>query len=632
MWRRGRNKGRGKEIRHEIFFESEVADREAEKTPLYLGKAFTARRFLFATTILVVIVSFLVGRAAWMQVVEGSEYQAQAEQNRLRRIPIPPKRGIIYDRNGTILADNVSRFQVLMTPSRLPPEPEQATEELGTAARYIGKSINELNEIAYATGTARDDTYLVADDISYEQAMRLAIELPGLNAFQLEAGSRRRYPQSSEVESLSHVLGYLGKLNEQEYQSAHENGYRRSDEIGKTGVEKSYEQQLRGVLGERVSEVDAHGSETTLVGYREPVDGEDLHLSIDLGLQKEAERALRNEMNLISVKRGAVVVMDPREGSILALVSWPAFDDNFFSGTVSSTYYQKLTSNPDKPLFPRAWAGTYPSGSTVKILIATAALAEGVIDANTTVNSVGGIRIGQWFFPDWNAAGHGIVAVRAAIANSVNTFFYTIGGGYESFVGLGVEKINKWLSLFHLGRETGLDLPGEAKGLIPNPEWKEAVKDERWYVGDTYNLSIGQGDLLVTPMQVAAYTSAIANGGTYVSPRVSMDETPKTESLGDNIRDDIQIVREGMRLCVTNGSCRALASMPVQIAGKTGTAQWHSEKDTHAWFTSFAPYDNPEIVVTVLLEEGGEGSSVAVPVARDIYSWWWAERAKRGAF
>lgn len=617
-------------IKHEVFFEDELVDEPANEAPLFMGRAFSKSRFFVAATILSVAVSFLIGRAAWMQIVEGSEYQVRAEQNRLKRIPVPPKRGIIYDRRGTILADNVSRFQVTLTPSNLPVGQERIESELSVAARLLGKPIDELRDIAFATGTARDESYLVADDLPYQQAMSVAIELPDLKGFELEVGSRRRYPHSAEIESLGHVLGYLGKLNEEEYANARENGYRRSDDIGKTGIEKSYERHLRGALGERVNEVDAHGRPTTLVGNTDPKDGDDVHLALDLELQKVAEAALAREMEKLEVKRGSVIAMDPRDGSLLAIVSWPAFDNNYFSGSVSSTYYQKLLEDENHPLFARAWSGTYPSGSTVKILIATAALAEGVVDAGTTVLSVGGIRIGQWFFPDWLAGGHGITNVRKAIAQSVNTFFYTVGGGHEGFVGLGVERIAKWLDIFHLGRATGIDLPGEAIGLIPTPDWKQAVKDERWFVGDTYNLSIGQGDLLVTPLQVAAYTAAIANGGTYINPRLAEEAPLEKEDLGENVRDDIEIVRQGMRETVTLGSGRGLSFLPVSIAGKTGTAQWHSEKETHAWFTSFAPFEEPEIVVTVLLEQGGEGSSVAVPVARDIYEWWWGERARRG--
>jgi penicillin-binding protein 2 len=329
------------------------------------------------------------------------------------------------------------------------------------------------------------------------------------------------------------------------------------------------------------------------------------------------------------VTRGALVALDPHDGAVLAAASLPAYDNNIFSGGVSSTVYQTLVQNPDQPLFPRAWAGTYPSGSTVKVVIAAAALAEKLITPHTSFLSTGGIRVGAWFFPDWSASGHGVTDVRRAIAWSVNTFFYTVGGGHGSFSGLGVERLSAWMRKFGLGQKTGVDLPAEAEGFVPSPEWKEKTKGERWFVGDTYNLSIGQGDLLVTPLQVAVYSAAVANGGRKVTPHVAADT-----NLADPPRvieaEVVDVVRLGMRECVATGSCRALSDLPFPVAGKTGTAQWHSEKKTHAWFTSFAPFDRPEVVVTVLLEEGGEGSSVAVPVAREVLNAWWRLRNERG--
>jgi penicillin-binding protein 2 len=268
--------------------------------------------------------------------------------------------------------------------------------------------------------------------------------------------------------------------------------------------------------------------------------------------------------------------------------------------------------------------------------VATAALEEGVITANTTVFSTGGVRIGSSFFADWRAGGHGATNVRKAIADSVNTFFYYIGGGYESFVGLGVDRLVKWLRLFGLGTRTGIDLPGERPGFVPDADWKAKTKGERWYVGDTYNLSIGQGDLLVTPLQVASYTSTIADSGIHITPHVAQafiasdgTETPidinRATSTVASL-SSIQIVRQGMRETVVSGSGRSLSNLPFSVAGKTGTAQWRNDRATHAWFTSFAPYEKPEIVVTVLIEEGGEGSLTAIPVARQILQAWWQDR------
>lgn len=622
---------RGEDFQHEVLFEQSTTTVRGQS--LFVGRVFGRRRFFVAAVIPILVLVGLGVRASWMQIVQGAEYKGRAEANRLREQSILPRRGIIRDRQGRVLADNIPRFQVTMTPLELPRAPEDSEAALGRAARILGLSIVDLQALAGSTSTARDETYAIAEQVPYEQAMAFAIALPELPGFDLQVAARRRYPFSSEVESLSHVLGYVGKLSPEELKDGRADGYVRADEIGKTGLERSYEKMLRGIKGSRTSEVDSRGRIKTLVGEMAPVDGTDVRLALDLDLQRATEQSLRDAMTSAKVSRGAAVAMDPRDGSVLALVSWPAYDDNDFSGGVSSTIYKALIENPDQPLFPRAWAGTYPSGSTVKIVVAAAALAEHVITPATTILSAGGIRVGPWFFPDWKAGGHGTVNIRGAIAWSVNTFFYTIGGGYESLVGLGVDRLTDWYRRFGLGSRTGIDLPGEVSGFVPSQKWKEETKGERWFVGDTYNLSIGQGDLLVTPIQVAAYTSAIANGGFKVVPRLEMPASAPTSTLtGERLApaDVIATVRQGMRENVTYGSGRALADMPVAVSGKTGTAQWHSEKNTHAWFTAYAPSDKPEIVVTVLLEEGGEGSAVSVPVARQILQTWWNLRQSRG--
>jgi penicillin-binding protein 2 len=614
-------------VRHEVMYEQSLT--KIRHRPLYVGSAFSKRRFLGAFVISAVCMSGLIVRAFWMQKIDVARYEKLAEANRLRSLPIWPQRGIIRDREGKVLAENTTRFQVVMTPRDLLADPTAKTDELGVAARLLAKSVTDLLPLATATGTTRDEGQVVADQLSYEQAIAFAVKEPDLPGFDLQVRPRRRYPYSKEIPSLSHLLGYVGRLSEEEYATRREAGYRHADEIGKTGIERTYETALRGTIGERLSEVDARGRVKAMVGDQAAVDGQNLDLSLDIGLQKAAEKSLTEEMRKAGVKRGAVVAMDPRDGSILAMVSLPAYDNNAFSGSVSSTVYKALNEDPDQPLFPRAWAGTYPSGSTVKIVISAAALAEKVITPQTTVLSTGGIKVGPWFFPDWKAGGHGVTNVRKAIAWSVNTFYYYVGGGYESFVGLGVDRLTAWMRKFGLGTKSGVDLIGEANGFVPSKEWKEKAKGEKWFVGDTYNLSIGQGDLLVTPLQVAVYTSAIANGGVLVQPHVAKkDVAPRTEHL--TTPEVLKTVQAGMRDNVTEGSGRALSTMRFAVSGKTGTAQWNSNRKTHAWFTAYAPSDKPEVVVTVLLEEGGEGSSVSVPVTREVLDAWYDLRNSRG--
>ncbi len=354
---------------------------------------------------------------------------------------------------------------------------------------------------------------------------------------------------------------------------------------------------------------------------------------MDLDLQEKAEEITENYISRSGLKRASVIVINPNNGEILALVSLPAYDNNLFAKGISQSDYDKFLNNPDHPLFNRSISGEFPSGSTIKPIFAAGALQEGVITENTSFLSNGGLRIGEWFFPDWKAGGHGMTNVRKAIAESVNTFFYYIGGGYQDFKGMGLSGLVKYSRLFGLGEMTGIDLHGERKGFVPTQAWKEETKNEPWYIGDTYHFAIGQGDVLVTPLQVANYTAAIANGGTLYKPHLvskvlnTNNETVK-EIRPEIIRSDfisaanLQIVREGMRQTITNGSARSLSIVPVAVAGKTGTAQWSTKKGPHAWFIGFAPYEKPTVAIMVLVEEGVEGSTMAAPIARDILQWY----------
>ncbi len=326
-------------------------------------------------------------------------------------------------------------------------------------------------------------------------------------------------------------------------------------------------------------------------------------------------------------------MLDPSTGEIISMVSLPDFDNNKFAQGISIEDYNNLIEDENMPLFNRSIKGEYPSGSTIKTIVAAGALEDGLITDKTGFMSTGGLLLyDRWFFPDWSAGGHGWTNVYRAISWSVNTFFYIIGGGYEDFEGLGVEGLKKYYNLFGLGERTGLDLLGEKSGLVPDPAWKMKYKNEQWYIGDTYHMAIGQGDVLVTPLQVANFTSVFANGGQLLKPHLVKEiiSNDGTKEFVDPtlIREkfisseNINIVRTGMRQAVTDGSAQYLANLAIPVAGKTGTAQWRSDKENHAWFTGFAPYNNPEVVITVLVEEGGEGSQVSVPITHDILNWY----------
>jgi penicillin-binding protein 2 len=604
----------------------------------HIGISFSFFSSRFFLIFLCCIFSFFYIRIFYLQIVQGDKYYMSSEGNRLRNIPILAERGLIFDRNDVQLTKNIPSFDLAIFPQDIPKNADERKKLVIHLSELTGREYQEIYELLEQYRHYTYESLVIQDDLGYNTALLAKIQSADLPGIHIQAGSKRLYVSSDSVSvtttmplSLSHIIGYQGKIGPNEWKildkdkksfsGLFEEGYLPSDLIGKTGIEKIYEKKLRGTFGKRQMEVDARGREQLLIAEEPPISGEHIKLTIDVVIQENLERIIQSHMDQSKKYRASGIVMNPQNGEILAMVSLPSFDNNHFSGGISQELYDGYIKNPNNPLFNRSIAGTYPSGSVVKPAIGSIALHEGLITPNTTFLSNGGLKLGSWFFPDWQAGGHGRSNLRRALAWSVNTFFYYIGGGYNEFVGLGVEKIAQSLKIFGLSQKLGIDLPGEASGFLPSKIWKEQVKGERWYVGDTYNLSIGQGDLLVTPLQIASMTSIIANDGTLYTPHVG-------EQPSKIIREDIldkSALREsrlGMRDCVIYGSCRRLSLLPFSTAGKTGTAQWSSLKENHAWFTSFAPFEHPEIVVTILVEEGEGGSKIAAPIAYDFYKWW----------
>ncbi len=578
-----------------------------------MGSPINEKRFKLALFLGVLTLGLLSARTAYLQVYLGSHYRSVAESNRVRVHAIPAHRGILKDRTGIALAENIPSFRLVAYTSALP---EKTDDLLNKVAERFSLSADELTEKIKAAGDVEE--ILLAEELPYEKALAFLAEEKNTSGIHVELGEMRGYPTDA-IPSLSHVLGYTGPLNESEYTDLKEEGYRKFDVIGKQGIEAAHEIELRGNFGEEVFEVNAQGKALRTISKREPVNGKDLTLTIDARLQAYSELALQKHLANLAVKRAAVVALDPRNGEVLAMVSYPAFDANLFSQGITDEKYQELINDPNAPLFPRASSGEYPAGSTIKPFFAAAALTEKVITTSTTFLSVGGLMLGDRFFPDWRPGGHGYTNVYWAIADSVNTFFYIIGGGNEAFNGLGVERLMAYASKFGLGSKSGVDITGESDGFLPSKEWKQEVKGEPWYIGDTYNVSIGQGDILVSPLQMARGTAAIANGGELVTPHfVVGDEKPKERIIESDVAT---IVRDAMRQTVTVGTARSLSTLPVPAGGKTGTAQWNANKPPHSWFTGFAPFDNPTITIAVLVEEGGNVTA-ATPIARDILDWY----------
>ena len=610
----------------------------------YLGKSIKERHILYLFLFIAFIVIVIIGRIFILQIVSGAKYREQAEGNRIRLTSITSERGAILDSEGRELVQNIPNFSLAIVPQDLPStktleERLQRKKIIKTVVELSGVKEEKINRILDKYGSYSYASLVIEENLDYEKALLIYINSTKLPGIQIVKGNKRKYNINSDISSatssisFSHMLGYLGKIDEKEYGELKDKNYLLFDNIGKTGLEKQYETKLRGKYGLKKVEVDASGHDKNDLAVQAPVPGNNLILSVDYEAQVKLENALKTILTKHNKEKGAAIAMDPRNGSIIALVSWPSFDNNDFSGGIDNTKYNAYIKNENRPLYNRAISGTYPSGSTIKMIMTVAALQEGIITPQTTFLSSGGIGVGQWFFADWLGGGHGVTNATKALAWSVNTFYYYIGGGYKNFTGLGVNRIVKYFKMFNLASVTNIDIPGEQPGFLPSKEWKTKTKKEPWYVGDTYNLSIGQGDLLVTPLQVAVWTSAIANGGYLVKPRIvdsfvepNSHNKIKNEIVKTNIdvnKDHILLAQRGMRQCVTDGSCQLLQYLNFAATGKTGTAQWNTNnKQNHAWFTAFAPYDSPKIVVTVLIEEGEGGATTAMPVAYDFLNWW----------
>jgi len=598
------------------------------------------------------VFSIFAGRLLQLQVFNYDHYLALAEGNRLRVQPIFAPRGLILDRFGKTLVFNQPSFELVATTSDLPPDRDLLRKEVGEVSAFFGL---DDNAILASLNDAEKSSFLpvtIKQSLEKEKAVIFMTRQDSYPGFSVQNTPQRSYVNGPEF---AHIVGYTGKLSAGEYDMLKAEGYIFNDFIGKEGIEAKYEKFLRGTFGERLVEVDAKGVVKKQFQQRDPESGNNVTLNIDSELQRVLYESLARQMISHRAKRAAAVALDPSTGAVLALVSLPSFDNNEFARGISNDDYLKLVSSPDHPLFNRVISGTYPPGSTVKPLIAAAALQEGVITDKTKIEDAGRLVVPNQFDPSksyvfrgWNPAGLGLMDVYSAIAMSSDIFFYTVGGGQKKtgIEGLGPDRLSSYLKKFFLGQITGIDLPNEKSGLMPSPEWKadyfSADKAaQKWYLGDTYNMSIGQGFMNITPLQLTVATAAIANGGKIYRPQVIKsveDAAGKTrelfepELLSEKFIDSkyIEMARQGMRNTVTSGTARILSSLPIPVAGKTGTSQFDSGDltNTHAWFTSFAPFENPKIVLTVLVELGGEGSSASVPVARDVYDWYSKNRMK----
>ena len=594
--------------------------------PLALGQSSGFINWLFRLILICLLI--LGGRLFYLQEINGQQYRQLADQIRLRADIILAPRGTIVDRYQKPIVENVPNFSIVIIPADLPAVASAKQATLLKVASTIGVPLETINQKIGETAINQIDPVVITEGMSYESALRAAVMFGSLTGVRLEAVPTRHYINGPTT---AHLLGYIGKISPAEYHLNPQASL--LDLIGKSGLENYYQSTITGQNGRRNVERDVHNRQQQILTDIEPVPGQSLVLTIDSELQQHLYDRLGLAIKQVRSPGGAAVAINPQNGEILALVSIPSYDNNLFLNSQAAAEVQSLLTDQGKPLLNRAISGQYPSGSIIKPLIATAALAEKIITPQTTVMSVGGFKIGGDEFPDWKAGGHGLTNVAKALAESVNTFFYAIGGGYQNQPGLGIDKMVHWLELFGWGSQLKIDLPGEVSGLVPTKNWRQTVRISPWRLGDTYHLAIGQGDLQVTPLQVANAMATIANGGTVYRPHllkaILNENNQPIKTIGPEIirsnfasSNTWQTVRQGMRQGVLSGSSRAMQSLPVSSAGKTGTAQFGNEGKTHAWYTTFAPYDQPTIAITILIEAGGEGNATALPVAKDVLQWY----------
>ena len=577
------------------------------------------RRLTILKIGLLLVVGLVTLRLWHLQIREGPYYRDLSQTNLTRSIVLEPARGLIYDRNGVLLANNVPSFSLYVTLEDVK-DREDLTRKLMKLVR--------LDEVRLRKKLSERSTKLVQRKVKDRLTLREAalieshrLDLPGV---MIQAESQRNFPTGLTA---SHVIGYVGEVSADQLEQAEYVDLHQGSIVGQYGVENTYDRFLRGRAGQKLIEADALGHEKRTVSVEKPRAGDDLYLTIDLRLQKLAEELLGDEA-------GAIVALDPKTGEVLALASRPAFDPNVLSRELTAKQWEEVVQHEGRPLTNRATQGQYPPGSTFKIAMAAAALETKTVEPSTQIRCAGGYQFGRRFYRDWKAGGHGLMNVTEALVQSCDVFFYTAGQR------MGIDTIASYAKLFGLGSPTGIELPSERLGIVPSTDWKQKVRSEQWLPGETISASIGQGYVTVTPIQMASLTATVANNGVPVRPRLVkavMDratgrvlELPSVPLSRLSIRPEtLAIIRNALAGVVTEGTARSAKSSLVTIAGKTGTAQALSlrlgpEKNIpkkfrdHAWFVSYAPVESPRIAVTILVEHMGHGGSAAAPLAKQM--------------
>jgi len=571
--------------------------------------------------IIVLVIATLIARVGYLQIARGAEYYKQADNNRTRLMPVMAPRGSFYDRSGVLLVSNRPGFSVSLVPISGP----ISEDVLDKLANILGMKLADIK-----TKIKQQDNPLapirIKNDIGQDVITKIEErrgELPGVV---IEVQSVRNYVNN---ELGAHIFGYVSEISDTELEKKKAEGYRTGDIIGKFGLERFYDKEIRGVNGGAQVEVDVSGRPVRMLGKKEPTLGRSLVLTIDSKIQKAAEKALDDRLNYLQKKLGnteakaaAVVVMNPQTGEILAMVSRPGFNPNLFNGGISTKDWKAINDNPFNPMQNRAISAEYPPGSAFKIITGAAALETGKVTPEEKIFDAGR----HWLVPKGNAHGAalGWIDFNVALSKSDNVYFYELGNR------LGIDALEQWARNFGLGAATGINLQGEDTGLVANRKYKEKVYGEEWYLSETFDAAIGQGFQLATPLQMASVISQIANGGhryrpylvsKIISPNGETVKTFEPEELG-NLKmseKNLYAIRNALREVAMPGGTAAyiFEGFQTQIAGKTSTAE-NSHGDDHGWFVAYGPYDNPTVAIAVIVEQGGYGSDSAAPITRKI--------------
>ncbi len=595
-----------------------------------------ARRVFVASIVVLIMCAGLFVNLYHLQIQECTTYRTRSNDNRIKLLPLPPARGLIYDRYGRKLAENTTFFGLYIVPEKV----KDLKETFEALKPLVGLTDEDIANFEKARRRAlRYTPILLKPDLSEEQIARFAVNQYKFPSIDVQAYFKRHYLYG---EPLTHILGYVGKINDRDIERLKKedkySNYAGTHDIGKRGIERFYEDQLHGKVGFEEVEVNSRGKVVRKLQEQPAVAGESIHLTIDLDLQRFITQLLGDQ-------RAAVVVLDPKDSSILAMVSTPSYDNNLFVGGISSKDYNHLLYDPDRPLYSRATQGAYPPASTVKPFIAVSALTENVIDPKKEI-----FDPGYWYLPnsqkryrDWKWGGHGKTNLQKAITESSDTYFYQVA------YGLGIDRLSLWMKKFGFGLPTGVDLKEETDGVMPSREWKKTRYKRSWLQGDTIPVGIGQGYWNATPLQVAKALAVLVNNGKVNTPHLMQKiEGSEVKNYQDpHLYPDItapkaeywQAAKEGM-FGVVNGKTgtarRAFAGTNYKVAGKSGTAQVFSLKENqiykadelkkhlhdHAWFIAYAPYEKPKIIVAIILENAGGGSSHAAPLMRKIMDYY----------